>query len=399
MTSRQRMIVALMAIGILVVLGIFAWLVINQESALTLETPVAAIPDPPATDVLPGQASSPTFPIFTATGAEHTLTQTTAPFPTHSATPVTDCVQAVAGGLGTDIYTIVQAMPGPDSNGMRIPTSAEMQAWQELVLTIAAGDSARACQLIAENAFPYELVRYQDVRSEDQLYWMLRERLPVTAGWGTYVIRSEGVLAEIIVEVPHPVADWRTDPEGVAIFRELAARALFIAGTHRCANSTYSPCSGQTAACGVVEPYRTSDVAHATQSMFQAAHQALLPCGGDGVAIQLHANDLASCPDLFISNGTLFPAALTLSLGENFQSSCPGYTLDIADGIQPECAYTSGDNVQARYSNGCTLRQVQDACTAVLHPADPEQFLSLEQSTLVRQDFACLVEGLQTTFP
>ena len=50
----------------------------------------------------------------------------------------------------------------------------------------------------------------------------------------------------VIVEVPHPIFDINTPEEGSDIFQGLAARALFIAGTHRCANpDTQSGCSGR----------------------------------------------------------------------------------------------------------------------------------------------------------
>ena len=64
----------------------------------------------------------------------------------------------------------------------------------------------------------------------------------------------------LIIEVPHPVADWFTDPQAVTIFRQSRARALLVAGTHRCANSDFSTCTGQTWACGPLEAYRVSDV-------------------------------------------------------------------------------------------------------------------------------------------
>jgi hypothetical protein len=49
---------------------------------------------------------------------------------------------------------------------------------------------------------------------------------------------------------------------------------------------------------------------------------------------------------------------------------------------------------------GCGLNPPLDACTqAALTPSNPETFLSLEQSTPVREDFACLVAALEAVVP
>jgi len=64
-------------------------------------------------------------------------------------------------------------------------------------------------------------------------------------------------------------------------FQGLAARALFIAGTHRCANpDTESGCSGTTTACGGGSiPVRISDAPHFTGNFMYAGHSAALQFG------------------------------------------------------------------------------------------------------------------------
>ena len=236
------------------------------------------------------------------------------------------------------------------------------------------GEIPAACQIIHSQGFPYHLVHFTDVRNDRERYWMLREDVPVSTGWGTYVFRTAEaarIRAEqlpLIIEVPHPVADWFTDPQAVTIFRQSRARALLVAGTHRCANSDYSTCTGQTWACGPLEAYRVSDAAHTAQSMFQATHRALLPCDGTTIALQLHANSLANCPDLFISNGTLFPGVRSHALYQAASSACRDFTVDLADGVglngMDECAFTSGAAAQAVYSNTCPADPEVDACAA-----------------------------------
>jgi hypothetical protein len=329
--------------------------------------------------------------------------------PARSALPDLACVKSLIGGLGSEIYAIVQAMPGPNSEGMRIPTEAQMAAWEELVHAVLLGEIPAACQIIHSQGFPYHLVYFTDVRNNRERYWMLREDTPVSTGWGIYVFRTAGDSQDsaeqfpLIIEVPHPVADWFTDPQAVTIFRQSRARALLVAGTHRCANSDFSTCTGQTWACGPLEAYRVSDAAHTARSMFQATHRALSTCDGRTIALQLHANSLTSCPDLFISNGTLFPGARSQALYQAASSACEGFTVDIADGVglngMDECVFTVGASAQAVYSNSCPADPAVDACAdPPPHPAGAEQFISLEQSGKLTDDYQCLVEAIQAVW-
>jgi hypothetical protein len=200
--------------------------------------------------------------------------------------------------------------------------------------------------------------------------------------------------------VPHPIADDRTELEGVDIFRQLHARAFLMAGTNRCADQSYSACSGTTIACGQVEPYRSSDVSHATRTMFQAAHLALVACGGPRVALQLHGNDLSTCPDLFISNGTLNPHQLSNLIFQRAAESCSPFTAGLAQGEGNECAFNSGSSVQAVYSNGCARFPEIDACQDFVgQPSNPEQFISVEQSMGLRKNYACFLDALKEIWP
>jgi hypothetical protein len=316
--------------------------------------------------------------------------------PTSAASLPRDCPVPLTGGLITEIKAILEAMPGPDSEGMLIPSDTQMVAWEYLVRSISEGNLEAACQILEAFEFPYSLVDFTDLPADQARYLLLKEDLPITLGWGTYVIRSATAQADVVIQVPHPLADDRTALQGADLFRQLEARALMLAGTHRCANANYSPCSGMTVACGPLEPYRTSDVAHGVQTAFQAAHQALLPCGGGTVAIQLHGNGLADCPDLFISNGSLHPRSTTLELYDSAARHCGSYSVDLADGADGECAFNGGAAVQAVYSNGCGLNPPVDACIGYAQWAsNPEGFIFLEQSIGMREEYGCLVEALE----
>lgn len=313
------------------------------------------------------------------------------------------CVIADSGDLADEIRTISDQMPGAGSDGMLVPTSTQMAAWETLMQALTDGHLATACDLIQDNGFPYQIVRYVDTGNNDTRYLMLKENTPISTGWGTYVLQDSGLFRDIAIEIPHPRYDMQTDEQGVDIFRQLNAHALLMAGTHRCANSAYSPCDGSTTVCsgGTPEPYRESDVSHATQTMFHISHRVLVECGFHTVAAQFHGNGNASCPDLFISNTTCTPGERASRLYTNAVSECSddGYSIDIADCLDPECPLKGSTNVQGRHSNRCAIPGYDPCDTPTSNPSEPEQFIHLEQSLTLRENYGCLIAALKATFP
>ncbi|PPK95385.1 hypothetical protein CLV92_106207 [Kineococcus xinjiangensis] len=97
------------------------------------------------------------------------------------------------------------------------------------------------------------------------------------AGWGRYVVRP-GAPSDLLVEVPHPGADLRTELVGAEVFVEARAAALLVAGAHRDATDG-------------------ADVAGEPDSAFQAVQQALL--APRGVVLQVHGFDADSHPDRY----------------------------------------------------------------------------------------------------
>ena len=221
---------------------------------------------------------------------------------------------------------------------MVVPTTAQLAAWEQLVEAVSTLDLASACAVIQENQFPYQIVRYTDEGYDGSTYWLLKENLPVSVGWGTYLVNTDRQPGDLVIEVPHPRCEVNTESMGIELFRQAGGFAFLMAGTHRCANSTYSPCDGTTTFCGQEEPYRTSDVAHSTNTMFHATHRALILPGTSRVAVQIHGCSDSSCPDLFISNGTCTPAKLARTFYRNALAACQGFTVDLADCSVPQCS-------------------------------------------------------------
>lgn len=123
-------------------------------------------------------------------------------------------------------------------------------------------------------------------------------------GAGVFVLRHRPGW-NLVVEVPHVGFEHETLAEGFRILRA-GARALFVAGSHRCASRDVSPCRGsQGGVCGEPAGYRTSDVAAFDRTFFQAAHLATLDLRDPPVIVSLHGKKpAADDPAVIVSDGT-----------------------------------------------------------------------------------------------
>ncbi len=102
--------------------------------------------------------------------------------------------------------------------------------------------------------------------------------------WGMYVI-DRSAPPSLVVEVPHPAFDLRTELFGVDLFRRVPGAVLLVAGAHRKADDS------------------KADVAHETDSIFHVVATAL---AGRGLAqVQLHGFHDQNLPstDVVLSSG------------------------------------------------------------------------------------------------
>jgi hypothetical protein len=102
--------------------------------------------------------------------------------------------------------------------------------------------------------------------------------------WGMYVV-DRSAPPSVVVEVPHPASDLRTELFGLAYFRQVPGAVLLIAGAHRKANRS------------------KADVAHEENSLFQVAATELARRGLP--QLQLHGFHDHNAPDkdIVISSG------------------------------------------------------------------------------------------------
>lgn len=123
-----------------------------------------------------------------------------------------------------------------DAKDFVIPTKNEMDALFNLGVNMENNDLEKAQEIINDNNFPFEIIRYSDT-SNNEHYRMLREKYDYGRedidhrGWGIFVW-NEAPQYAWIMQATHPVFDEETPIIACSIFQK-GAHALFMSGTHR----------------------------------------------------------------------------------------------------------------------------------------------------------------------
>ena len=281
-----------------------------------------------------------------------------------------------------------------DSNQFRVPTPGQLKAWNFIVESIIKDRLPDADQMIKQLSLPYELSLFTDTTSKRE-YVLLEEVYPLRAGWGFFVFDTK-TRNPLVLEIPHPVFDSRTEFEGIDAFLQTGARAFLLAGAHRRSNTQNTPCT-QPRSSNPEDNYPVSDVAHAVATPFHAVHETLVKLMPATVAVQLHGMaERDICPNAFISNGTS-----TVTTNSKRLLSCltkNGVEAEIYD-ENSTCPLSALSNVQGRYSNG----ETSDPCSkSVATSPEPGSFIHIEQEPTIRRDRSSwqpVVEGLKCAFP
>lgn len=183
------------------------------------------------------------------------------------------------GGGSSDLQDLVRrhvaAMPGRGSGGYRRPTAAERQAAGAAWRLVEQGAIAGARATL--RPFGYTV-------QEVKLIGGSGPGTAISGPGGLFIYRPGG--SDLVVEVPHPIADSATEVLGVELFNTARASALLVAGAHRAA-----------------APDEGSDVAHEPSSAFHAMHVAAT--ASERTAVQLHGFAQYSAPglDVIVSSG------------------------------------------------------------------------------------------------
>ena len=254
-------------------------------------------------------------------------------------------------------------MPGAGSEALKIPNDSELQAFARSVDAALRGELKQARSAAKEAGYRFEVGG------------PIRAWLPASKhGRGSYFLRDPAKRS-LSISAPHPKFDMHTAELATRAFAALDARALSVAGTHRCANAAPSAAGGTTKACGKREAYRVSDMAHVRHSVFHTFHRRMVK-GGTTHHVQIHGKAGAN-PRFSVSDGTAIdaPAAhpsnvLAGHLGDG--SSC-----NRAGDVDTLCGL---ENVQGKDSGGAV-------------------FLHVELSLAVREQPAAFVAALAKTVP
>lgn len=145
-------------------------------------------------------------------------------------------------------------------------------------------------------------------------------------GWGMY-IADRSTAPRLVIEVPHPNADLRTEALGIELYRRTPGAVVLIAGAHRRA-------AGEKA-----------DVAHNIDALFHAVATELAQRGLPQV--QLHGFDEQSLPgsDVVVSTGQARPGPAARRVAD--RAAAAG--LATCRGWDDECGKLEGTrNVQGK---------------------------------------------------
>ncbi len=160
---------------------------------------------------------------------------------------------------------------GLDEGRYVVPTEAERRAIREAVsLLLDGGAETRSRARDVARAASYEIV---DVPEKGAV--LLREAGKKRGG-GAYLIRP-GTAAKVYIQAPHTFYDEGTLPLACELFERAHGGALFINTAHRYKSAAQLPGG-----------HYPADVAHARDSLFQAATEGLLRARPKSTVVQVH---------------------------------------------------------------------------------------------------------------
>nr|WSY50945.1 hypothetical protein OG999_13045 [Streptomyces sp. NBC_00886] len=172
-----------------------------------------------------------------------------------------------------------------EDSGYREPSRAERRAVADAVGLILDGHLDRARPVLADVDFQ---VRTLTDATTGRQYAELSDRTedgPAPRGWGrVYIDLSAPVRWS--VQVPHPVADADTERVGTRVLLGSPGGIMVLAGAHRRAGAGNS-----------------ADVAHRTDSVFDAVCDELVRRGLPGIQVHGFADDSAPGHDVVASTG------------------------------------------------------------------------------------------------
>ncbi|MGW6572131.1 hypothetical protein ACWGAN_08125 [Streptomyces sp. NPDC054945] len=247
-----------------------------------------------------------------------------------SASPARPAGPAPQRSAGTDLERRIADLTADfgASGGYRTPTEQERLAFTRAFAHLLDGDPEAARTGLAEIDFTLRTVtdattgrRYAEVADA------VSESGHTSRGWGRVYVDLEG-RARWSVQVPHPVADARTELLGARVLRGAPGGVLVLAGAHRDA--------GEDGA---------ADVAHRDDSIFHGVVEELARRNLPGVQLHGFADESFRGRDAVVSTGAGDSAVadaelLTAALRRDGLEVCTAYSA--------RCKLAGRENEQGR---------------------------------------------------
>lgn len=210
---------------------------------------------------------------------------------------------STSGDLSVYVDDIIDDLPGADDNDYTDPISSEIAVWES-----ALEELFDSCYQVADSLMDlvgYDVILYLDTTS-GTTHLIIEKQPGSNHYWGTYIFNPAACRSELILMAPHPKKDLNTGRQGVYCYIRCDAFAFMLAGTNRCNAPDASSCSGSTSVCGGGNsPYRISDLAHSTTSIWQHSVAFVKEAVPETYFVQLHGFAMQEDdPYVIMSNGT-----------------------------------------------------------------------------------------------
>jgi hypothetical protein len=187
--------------------------------------------------------------------------------PRSDAAPATD--------LGTEVRQFAAGLD--DDDPYRPPEQAERQQLLSALRALEAGEPTPTADDLGFTA-------RTGVDRETGRPFGLLVNSPGERAWGWYLVDLSAPL-RLVIEVPHPNSDLRTEEIGLALYQAIPGSVLAVAGTHRRVDDD------------------AGDVAHRTDSMFHAVASDYAERGLPQVQLHGFHDDNLPDTDVVISPG------------------------------------------------------------------------------------------------
>lgn len=185
---------------------------------------------------------------------------------------------------------------------------------------------------------------------------------------------------DLVIEAPHVPEDHRSDEEAALLFVRLRAKAMMIAGAHRCAVATPSGCH-VTTECNPSGIAIASDLAHSVLNAINAMH--LYFRTTDATILQVHTNFRADLNgDVLVSNGSTYVIPGTVA--DAFYAALRAPGIDVRSCNDPSAPAIRGAFCGEANTEGLASNGAADQCLgrpSRTGAAGAHRFVHLEQNT------------------